>query len=190
MWVYDRIPGAPGRTAEIWPAESALRRDGAGITLVMTLHPKCACSVASIAELARVEASAQGGLRAYVLAVIPEGASGEGWERASLLARAGEIPGVKVITDRDGVEAKRFGAETSGSTSLYAADGRLLFCGGITGSRGHEGDNVGEDAIIRAVQGQQPAVRQSPVFGCALFAEANRDDRRTPQLLARNGGAK
>ena len=38
---------------------------------------------------------------------------------------------------------QRFGAETSGQTLLYDRDGRLLFSGGTTGSRGHDGDNAG-----------------------------------------------
>jgi hypothetical protein len=138
----------------------------------MTVHPQCACTSATLAELARVVARAPGETRVYVLAVIPKAPADSDWQHSSLLARAREIPGVQVVNDIDGVEARRFGGQTSGYTSVYSADGQLLFCGGITASRGHEGDNPGEDAVIQAVSGQHPGLRQTPVFGCSLFADA------------------
>lgn len=42
---------------------------------------------------------------------------------------------------------RRFGAYTSGQVMLYDTDRRLAFNGGITGSRGHEGNNKGRQAI-------------------------------------------
>jgi hypothetical protein len=42
-----------------------------------------------------------------------------------------------------------------------------VFRGGITGSRGHEGDNAGESAIIGLTQGRDPQ-GGTQVFGCAL----------------------
>jgi hypothetical protein len=138
-----------------------------------------------VAELARVVARAPHGLRVYVLAVVPEGAT-DGWEKTPLLGQASEIPGARVITDRGGLEATRFGAQTSGQTSLYAADGHLIFRGGITGARGHEGDNAGEDAIVAAAAGDRPALGESPVFGCSLFAR----ESEYAVAATRNGGAK
>jgi hypothetical protein len=72
------------------------------------------------------------------------------------------------------VEAGRFGAETSGHTLLYGADGRLLFSGGITASRGHAGENAGESAIIALVNHQTPLRSQTLVFGCSLTNHAER----------------
>jgi hypothetical protein len=80
---------------------------------------------------------------------------------------------VKVVFDPDGVEARRFGAETSGHTQLFGTSGRLLFSGGITASRGHAGSNTGESAIIALVNNQTPARTQTLVFGCSL---ANRSE--------------
>jgi hypothetical protein len=46
----------------------------------------------------------------------------------------------------------------------------LAFSGGITDSRGHEGDNDGADAILEIVSGPGVrAVARTPVFGCTLF---------------------
>jgi hypothetical protein len=75
-----------------------------------------------------------------------------------------------------------FGAETSGTILLYDYHGNLLFKGGITGSRGHAGDNLGEDAIASLCLGQAAATNQTPVFGCSLFGES--------VALAAAGGAK
>jgi hypothetical protein len=79
---------------------------------------------------------------------------------------------VKVVVDPEGLEAGRFGAETSGHTLLYGTDGRLLFSGGLTASRGHAGENVGESAIIALVNHQTPLRSQTLVFGCALTQRA------------------
>ncbi len=51
---------------------------------------------------------------------------------------------------------------------LYDAKGDLLFKGGVTGSRGHEGDNLGIEALRASIDTGRPAPRGSLVFGCAL----------------------
>lgn len=114
----------------------------------------------------------QGKVAAYVLFVKPR-ESGRDWEDTGLRRSAEAIPGVKVVFDSDGIAARRFGAETSGHTLLFGADGRLLFSGGITASRGHAGQNAGENAIVALLNNQTPAQTQTLVFGCAL---ANRVD--------------
>lgn len=57
------------------------------------------------------------------------------------------------------------------SSMLYGADGRLLFSGGITGSRGHSGDNEGRRAIVSLLTGEGAYKSDTPVFGCSLFDE-------------------
>ena len=42
--------------------------------------------------------------------------------------------------------------------------------GGITGSRGHEGENAGELALIDLLDKGQAAQRGASVYGCPLFA--------------------
>ena len=58
--------------------------------------------------------------------------SGSEWEDTELRRSVAAIPSVMVLSDVDGAEARRFGAETSGHTLLFDRDGRLLFSGGIT----------------------------------------------------------
>jgi hypothetical protein len=86
-------------------------------------------------------------------------------------ALAAGIPGVQVNEDVDGAEAARFGAATSGEVVLYGADGKLRFRGGITGVRGHEGDNLGLQKLMAAVASAPAGVGESKVYGCALQDE-------------------
>jgi hypothetical protein len=93
-----------------------------------------------------------------------------GWEQSGLIEEAAGIPRVRTVLDPGGSIARRFGARTSGQTLLYDGNGRLVFNGGITASRGHSGDNDGRETITSILL-RQPARRShSPVFGCALFS--------------------
>jgi hypothetical protein len=166
LFHYENTPGRVGARSEAWPStqiERAIDRP----TLVMLAHPYCPCTAASIGELAQIMARLEGKLRAYVILVRPKGARGN-WEDTDLRRSAEAIPGVTVVFDLDGVEASRFGAETSGHTELFGADGRLLFSGGITASRGHAGDNAGENAIVALLNKQTPVRTQTLIFGCPL----------------------
>ena len=78
---------------------------------------------------------------------------------------------VAVRVDPEGVEARRFGSQTSGQIMLYDADGQLLFSGGITAARGHSGDNAGRNAILSLLTSGSSEQRGTPVFGCPLFSE-------------------
>ncbi len=167
IWKYKNTPGRVGQPQLEWPRESRIQRTPGKAELVMIVHPKCACSRASIAELARLMATVATEAAAHVLFVKPAGVE-EGWEKTDLLASAARIPGVKTMIDEDGVEAERFGAKTSGYTLLYRADGRLLFHGGITLARGHEGDNPGRQRITSLLTKGTADRDDSPTFGCDL----------------------
>jgi hypothetical protein len=163
---YESTPGDSGLSPRRWPAGSRLRRDPLRPTLVLFAHPRCPCTRASLAELLQIITRCQGRVAAHVLFVTPEGVP-PGWERTDLWRTAAAIPGVQVHRDA-GDEARRFGAATSGHVALYDPQGGLLFVGGITGSRGHEGENAGSQAVIRLIHGE-PAIRATSfVFGCSL----------------------
>jgi hypothetical protein len=129
-----------------------------------------------MAELAQLMARLQGKVYAYVLFLRPESTGAE-WEDTDLRRSAARIPGVKVLTDIDGIEARRFGAETSGHSLLFDRGGHLLFSGGITESRGHAGDNVGERAIEALVNNQSPTLTATFVFGWALANHSPKGDK-------------
>jgi hypothetical protein len=177
---YESTPGAVGVVANSWPAvQVALASDRP--TLVLLAHPRCPCTRASIGELARIIATSPGKVAAYVLFSKPEDA-GADWEDTGLQRSAAEIPGVTVVSDPAGTEARRFGAETSGHTLLFAPDGRLLFSGGITPARGHAGDNAGADAIASILRTGTSDRAQTFVFGCSLVGA---DESPAPAVAAR-----
>ncbi len=94
--------------------------------------------------------------------------SGADWQNTDLRRTAAQIPGVTVLSDVDGAEAQRFGAETSGHTFVFDPSGRLLFNGGITASRGHSGDNAGESSVVSLINNRRSERANSFVFGCSL----------------------
>jgi hypothetical protein len=78
---------------------------------------------------------------------------------------------VTLTSDLGGVEAERFQTKTSGQAILYDSAGHLRFNGGITASRGHEGDNVGLDAIADEIMRPGTGAAHAPVFGCRFGRE-------------------
>ena len=118
----------------------------------------------------------QNPVSANVLFVRPKGVADD-WANTSLRRAAQAIPGVHVTLDGDGKEAKRFAAESSGYVVLYGRSGELLDSGGSTGSRGHAGQNSGEDAVIALVNGRSLPLTHSPVYGCDLFDPEGKTDQ-------------
>jgi hypothetical protein len=80
---------------------------------------------------------------------------------------------VSVVRDDDGVEARAFGAATSGQTLLYDRNGRQQFSGGITGSRAHQGDNAGRQSLLALLNGGHNVRTGTNVYGCPLFASGS-----------------
>jgi hypothetical protein len=169
LWSYESTPGVSASAPGMWPTASRIKPDAERATLVMLAHPHCPCTRASIGELARLMTQAQGRVTAYVLFVKPRGFS-DGWVQTDLWTSAATIPGVTPVLDDGGTEAALFHAETSGQTVLYDSAGNLLFSGGITSARGHAGDNAGRTAIVSLLTSDGTEERDTPVFGCPLFA--------------------
>jgi hypothetical protein len=168
MLVYEDTPGRAAQPAVQWPKGSTIPRESNHATLIMLAHPKCPCTRASIAELSSLMAHCQGKVTAYVLFYKPEGSPAD-WEKTDLWRSAAAIPGVHALRDEGGLEARRFRASTSGQTMLFDNIGRLLFSGGITGGRGHSGDNAGRSAIISLLTTGTAERHKTFVFGCSII---------------------
>ncbi|HKY22068.1 MAG TPA: hypothetical protein VJM31_12705 [Vicinamibacterales bacterium] len=171
IWDYKTIPGRASSPPVAWPESVGLKRSG--VTLVMTLHPLCPCSQASVSELARLLGSIQQRPTVYALFVGLEANDAEATkaarvEDASLWQRASAIPGVTAIPDPDGTISRAFAGETSGDVIAYGANGELLYHGGLTAARGHEGDSFGLQRLRAVLRGDTPDLRSSPTFGCPL----------------------
>ena len=172
LWAYENRPGLAAAAPDDWPVQTRIKRATDRPTLVFVAHPQCTCTRASLEELAEILARARNHPKAYVLFLKPD-AFEAGWEQTDLWRSASALPNVTVLRDDDGVEARRFGVETSGQTLLYDNNGALVFSGGITGSRGHAGENAGELALVSLLTNGQADRRASNVFGCSLFARAD-----------------
>jgi hypothetical protein len=152
-----------------WPGESSLIAATDRPTLVFLAHPQCTCTSASLGELAEALARAKQLPKTYVVFLKPSSMP-DGWEKTELWHAAESLPNATIVRDEDGREAERFGSVTSGTTLLYGANGALLFNGGITGSRGHAGDNAGRASIVDLLNHVAPVTTATNVFGCSLFA--------------------
>ena len=170
---YKGTEGEVARPAPaLWPVGSGLEHEPGRAKLLMFVHPECACSRASLSELERLLVAFEGeGLMVEVAFVLPEGVP-ESFAATSLWAKAEAIPDVRVSRDRDGAEAARFGASTSGHALLYGADGGLLFSGGLTSSRGHEGPSAGATRLASLLRSGHADASGSAVFGCGLGEES------------------
>jgi hypothetical protein len=168
LWAYENRPGTAAHAPARWPDQSALAPALDRPTMIFLAHPKCDCTRASIGELAQILARAPKAPKVYVLVLRPAGFA-DGWEKTDIWKSAAALPNVSVLRDEDGVEARRFGVETSGQTLLYDRQGSLVFSGGITGARGHAGDNAGESALVTLLTGGTPDRHGTSVFGCPLF---------------------
>jgi hypothetical protein len=167
LWAYENAPGQGAVPPSRWPADSRIQPATDRATLLMLAHPHCPCTRASIGELARLMTQAQDRVTTYVLFLKPAGSSDD-WQQTDLWQSASNIPGVNVVVDDGGAEAQRFQAVTSGQTVLYDAQGRLLFSGGITGSRGHFGDNAGRSAVVSLLHTGEAERSETFAFGCPL----------------------
>jgi hypothetical protein len=164
---YASTPGERGSRGRLWPSGCHLPLDPTRPTLLMFLHPRCPCSRSSLSELERILAYVGRRVEPHVLVYRPMRVEA-GWESTALRDRAAAIPNVHVWTDVGGVEAERFDANTSGLVLLYYPDGGLIFQGGITSLRAHEGDNAGSRAVKRMVVCPSRDLVETPVFGCPL----------------------
>jgi len=172
LWSYENTPGAAAQAPAQWPVESGLQRATDGPTLILFAHPQCTCTRASLGEFQEILARATRRPRTYVVFLKPIG-FGVDWEKTDLWRTATSLPGVTVIRDDEGVEATRFGVITSGQTMLFDESGALLFSGGITGARGHAGDNAGRASLVALLNHSKTDLSLTSVFGCPLFAFLN-----------------
>jgi hypothetical protein len=166
LFRFDQTAGAVSGVPARWPASSVIERSGRSGALLVFVHPYCSCTVATLHEIATLSA---GTVSTTVLFYRPKNS---GWQPGSLWRKVEhEIPAARQVWDDDGREAMRFGARTSGFAVLYDPKGDLLFHGGVTGSRGHEGDNLGIEQLRASIDTGRPTPRASLVFGCALAGE-------------------
>ena len=137
--------------------------------LFLALHPHCPCSRATVAELAKIISQTADSRDITVLMYKPA-SQPDSWLNGSLLDDCRRM-NCRIRPDPDGLLAASLGGFTSGNVVLYDVNGKLRYQGGITASRGHEGDNLGELAVVEAIHGRGLRLQSLPVFGCAIQPE-------------------
>lgn len=153
------------------PGDQRLRARQTALAYTVTLyaHPQCPCTRSSIEELAKIVTKAPAGVAFEVWFYRP-GEESDSWARSPIWNLAAEIPGVHPTVDPEGRGALAAGAETSGHVVVRDASGRVVYSGGITGSRAHSGDNPGADAVLSWLHhGRGPSTQ--PVYGCQIQDE-------------------
>jgi|GEM_PF-6008619 len=151
----DAAPGAAGQ------AKVTQIQTNTMPLLVLALHSQCPCSLATVDNLAELAAEMPNRLR--VLAVI----TGPNSHDCPVLKALQSVPNVQVKFLSESEILTQYGARTSGQAYLYNQKGQLVFSGGLTSSRGEVNDAAGIDAIRNVLEGK-PAIKSTPVFGCAL----------------------
>jgi hypothetical protein len=173
---HQSAPGPAAKAPDLWPQESGLRAAVGRGTLLLFAHPRCPCTRASVDSLAWVLSRSRGRVAAYVVFYKPPEFA-EPSASTALWRAASAIPGVTAVEDAGGREARRFGVATSGQALLFDAGGALLYRGGVTGARGHSGDNAGREALLALSVGRPALAAAAPVFGCLLLSS---DETRRP----------
>jgi hypothetical protein len=168
---YDFQPGRLGPRQSRWPIDTTLVPSPADVTVVAFLHPRCPCTAATVKQLIRTLQRHPGSRLIAVVFAPPEPTSETEWEHGEYVQTIrAEVPAARIVPDPGGVEARRFGASTSGTILVYDRNGNETFRGGITDRRGGEGTNPGLCRFDRALaeEGVNEIEVSSPVFGCPL----------------------
>ena len=165
IWWYESTPGKQFSVPAAWPGSALVSVDGERATLMMFVHPLCACTRASLSELREALDKMDRAPAVWVVLLSPQGIVKDWNEHIAAIAQ--RIPEATIVTDVEGKAADRFGASTSGHIVAYDRDGKLMFSGGITGGRGHVGDNDGRRDLLAALRAGEH-VHDHPIFGCGL----------------------
>lgn len=171
LWRYSSAPGSIGEAPSRLPAKLVTGvPETPGFVLLMAVHPKCPCSRATVAELAKILAHSPGVCRPIVFAFKPH-TEPDSWIETDLCHAARRL-GAEIRIDVDGSAALEMGMLTSGQVLLYDPSGQLRYQGGITSARGHQGDNQGQKTVERLLLGEDLPLSKLPVYGCSLVADS------------------
>lgn len=162
MMAFDNTPGKPALAPAHWPSQTALTRTPDRKQLIMFVHPECTCTLASLEQLRRLETLTGNGIAAEIVL----------WHSAIAHKQRDwtvESGGAKVFDDQNGLEARRFGAQTSGQTLIYDESGQLAYAGGLTVFRAEAGGDPLLKQILRGIGvPHQKTALEKAVFGCPI----------------------
>lgn len=172
LWNHEARPGMAAKAPERWPEGSLFENSSSQTTMLVWIHPHCPCSRATIRELERLLVHFPKKVDCRVVLTRPPNCNDD-FVETELTNTVRKLSQVTVVVDDDQREARRFGVSTSGQVLIYDCNAQLLFAGGITPSRGHEGDSLGGATIRKILQGESAidGFNGTCVYGCELFGE-------------------
>ncbi len=180
---YATRPGAVGDVPGSWPSDAGLALASDRHTLVLAVHPRCPCTRSSINELERSLSDAEHLPTIYALVFEPvdemSDTSSDSFAHTNITRRLLELPGVNLVHDSGSLIAQRFGALTSGHAVVYERGGTLVYSGGLTPTRAHEGPNTGSSTLVSLFNGGDALARSAPVFGCPLCSSLDTPEMET-----------
>ena len=172
---YSYRPGTQGDIAttltsieevpELWPDDKAT--NSAQKTLLLFYHPHCPCTKSAIRNLERLCVRFAGHAHIVAFGFCPDDEA-DSWIASGTTSTLKRLE-ARVIVDRNAEQCSAFGVKTSGHFLLYGGNGDLLFSGGITPGRGHEGStHAASDLLQQVIGGQSNATKHWPVYGCPI----------------------
>jgi len=171
---HESTPGETNPLPMNWPSGVAMQRCTDRPMLLVFIHPQCPCTMATLSELERLTAEVEMPVQTTLIINCPADQE-TAWKRTAIWRRCESVSKGSILVDFDGELATQFRIGTSGHCALYSAAGKLLFQGGITASRGHEGESTGRVAIRAHLSsngrglGKGQISPATPVFGCELI---------------------
>lgn len=137
-------------------------------TILLFYHPKCPCTLASARCLARLASRFNGSPNFYAYAYCPA-EEPDTWIASSTTDELRTINNVTIFPDRNAEKCKQFGVRISGHILVYNSAGKLVFSGGITPYRGHEGGSMAAMDFIQHANGKVLEPSCWPTFGCSIL---------------------
>lgn len=169
LFEYELTPSPLVNSKRVFPVNSGLPLAHERQNIFMFLHPACPCSAATVDEFRELMKQGEKDSVGTVVFYMPPEKESE-WEVRPLIQSVKRIRNVTIEYDSNGSQADLFGVTHSGHVLIYDGRGLLQFSGGITGSRGHPGDNHYLQLAKQCVVARRPKYTVTPVFGCSLRA--------------------
>ncbi|GIX00102.1 MAG: hypothetical protein KatS3mg111_3434 [Pirellulaceae bacterium] len=140
--------------------------------VLVFVHPKCPCSMATIDNLGRLLPRCPANYAVTAIVFVPEGKDKEWATETATFAALERLPHTRIEFDTGGTRIRQWNVRRSGHVIVKAPDGSVAFSGGITLERGHAGESLGTVSMMRVLMQQSPPARAVPVFGCTFSLDS------------------
>lgn len=132
-------------------------------------HPHCPCTLATARNLERLRSAIKVPVSIHAYAFCPSAAAVQ-WIESETTRTLQGIEDLTVFPDYGGQKCREYGALTSGQVCVYSPAGQLVFSGGLSSGRGHEGENISTRHFIEQLNDQTKSnCIYQPVFGCHIL---------------------